>query len=85
VARQKIQSSSHVVSEYPERFQHYLWYFVRIPLCHEFVPRTGDRKQFGANLDELQRGNHLVDGAEPIPRAMNEHRRGLDAREVPGP
>ena len=54
----------------------------RIPLRHEFVPRTSDRKQFGSCLDELQSRNHFVDGAETIPRAVYEHRWGLEAREV---
>ncbi len=64
-ARQNIHSSSHVRVEYPERST-----TVTIPLRHELVSRPSGRQQFVSGWDELQRGNHLINGAKSVPRPM---------------
>lgn len=79
---QKTQSGFRLVCERPEGLHHYLRYLITIPLRHEFVPCTGERKQLGPCGDERQRRRQFFDGAESIPRAMYEHRRGLEAGEV---
>jgi hypothetical protein len=73
------------VSELPKRFHDYVWHLITIPFRHEFVPRTSDCKQFGLCRDKLQRRYHLVDGAETIPRTVNEKRGSFEIWEMPGP
>ena len=57
----------------------------RFRFSNEFVSSTTDRKQFSPHRNELQPSYNLVDGTEPIPCAVNEERRGLEARKVSCP
>jgi hypothetical protein len=72
------------LGERQERVYHFVGHLIAILLRDEFVSGASDRKQFGSRGDELQRGNHLVDGAKPVPHAMNKHCGGLELREMRG-
>lgn len=62
----------------------FVWESAAILPGEEFVAGRGDGNQFGMDWDECERRGQLLDGTEGVADAVDEHCRGLEAREVRG-